>query len=145
MARIQTTPRRSALMKRVRRERTAAEDTVCKMLWSIGARYRRNVRSLPGTPDIANKARRKAAFVHGCFWHHHEDCPQGRVPHRNSAFWREKLQRNSERDQEKIISLRAAGYDVFVVWECELGRPDTLQQRLAEFWFATDRSSGTRS
>ena len=109
MAGIQTTPSRSALMKRVRRERTAAENAVCKVLWSIGARYRRNVRSLPGTPDIANKARRKAVFVHGCFWHHHKDCPRGRVPHRNSAFWLEKLQRNAERDQKKIMSLRAGG------------------------------------
>ena len=133
MARIQATPRRSAFMKRLRRERTAAEDTVCKMLWSVGARYRRIVRSLPGTPDVANEARRKAAFVHGCFWHHHEDCPRGRIPYRSNAFWRAKLRRNAERYREKIMSLRAAGYVVFVVWECELGSPDILRQRWPSF------------
>ena len=141
MARIQTTPRRSALMKRVRRERTDAEDAVCKLLWSIGARYRRNVRNLPGSPDIANKARRKAVFVHGCFWHHHEGCPRGRVPHRNSAFWHQKLQRNVERDRQKVVSLLAEGYDVFVVWECETRDPEALGERLAEFWFSTDQLS----
>lgn len=131
-------------MKRVRREGTTGEDVVCKMLWSIGARYRRNVRGLAGTPDIANKTRRKAVFVHGCFWHHHENCTRGRVPRRNRAFWLDKLRRNVKRDREKTRLLQAQGYGVLVVWECELADPDALERRLAEFWFGKEQVSCKR-
>ena len=113
---IQTTAARSALMKRIRRERTNPEETVCRVLWSLGARYRRNVRDLPGTPDIANKSRRKAIFVHGCFWHAHEDCVRGQLPKRNRAFWSRKFDRNRRRDMRTQKVLKAQGFEILVVW-----------------------------
>ena len=133
---LRTTAARSALMKRVRRERTSPEQKVCKLLWSLGARYRRNVSDLPGTPDVANKSRRKAVFVHGCFWHFHDGCRSGRVPHRNRSFWATKLEGNRQRDRRKLRSLRALGYDVLVVWECEIACAEELRQRLRSFWFS---------
>lgn len=122
-------------MKKVRQADTGPEQAVRSLLWDFGARYRVNVSDLPGSPDIANKSRHKAVFVHGCFWHFHEDCPRGIIPQRNRNFWEEKLHRNKERDRRKENALRAAGFDVLVVWECELDDPTELRDRLETFWF----------
>ena len=132
---LPTTPERSALMSRVRQKGTSAELAVRKTLHGLGARYRTNVRYLPGSPDIANKSKRKALFVHGCFWHYHKGCPRGTVPKRNSAYWEEKLERNRERDRQKTEALSGLGYDILVVWECDLAHPERLERRLHRFWF----------
>lgn len=132
---IQTTPERSELMKRIRREGTEPEMGVRRLLWHTGARYRVNVSDLPGSPDIANKTRSKAIFVHGCFWHHHQECPRGKVPDRNVEFWKQKLKLNKERDGRKQQALINAGFDVLVVWECELDEPARLQEEIRKFWF----------
>ena len=132
---IRTTPARSASMKRVRRQGTDIEIRVRKLLTGIGARYRLNVRDLTGSPDIANKRRKKAIFVHGCFWHFHSACPRGRVPTRNRDFWQEKLLANRTRDAEKIKSLRAITYDVMVIWECELVDEELIRKKIEMFWF----------
>ncbi len=126
-------------MRRVRREGTDLERRVRQTLTTIGAHYRLNVRTLPGRPDIANKTRKKAIFVHGCFWHHHAGCGRGRIPTRNQEFWSEKLQKNVERDERKRRDLDELGFDVLVLWECELGDLPALQQRLSEFWFGETR------
>ena len=133
--RIETTPERSALMKRVRQRGTSAELVVRRLLTAVAARYRINVRGLPGTPDIANKARRKAVYVHGCFWHAHPGCARARVPKRNHAFWEDKLQKNVARDRAKRAALETAGFDVLIVWECELKNVDELRERLYAFWY----------
>lgn len=135
MARVETTPERSALMKRVRRQGTGAESTVRQVLTRIGARYRVNVSSLPGSPDIANRKRKKAVFVHGCFWHHHGACGRGKIPTRNREFWEDKLSRNVARDRHKVEQLAALGYEVLTLWECELANPQGLERRLWEYWF----------
>ena len=129
-----TDPQRSELMKRVRQRDTAPELAVRRILTSIGARYRVNVTGLPGSPDIANRLRRKAIFVHGCFWHFHADCPRGTVPSRNSQFWRQKLLKNRERDRTKIRDLQDLGFRVRTVWECELADLKGLTKRLERFW-----------
>ncbi len=125
---------RSALMKRVRRSGTDLEMLVRRALTAVGARYRLNVKSLPGSPDIANQKLKKAIFVNGCFWHHHEDCGRGIIPKQNRLFWREKLERNVERDRRKIIQLNELGFEVLTLWECELKNSQALKQRLSEFW-----------
>lgn len=135
MSDFDTTPERSALMKRVRREGTEPELAVRKLLHSAGGRYRLNVEDLPGSPDIANKSRAKAIFVHGCFWHFHEGCDRASIPDRNSGYWRQKFKGNRERDQRKREALNAEGFDVLVVWECELEDPWSLRDRLRSFWF----------
>jgi DNA mismatch endonuclease (patch repair protein) len=135
----ETSPERSALMRRVRQSGTALELRVRSVLSSLGARYRLNVRSLPGSPDVVNEVRRKAIFVHGCFWHGHTQCSRGRVPRANRSFWAEKLLKNRERDQRKVDALRELRFDVLVVWECELADPDALTRRLHSFWFGANR------
>jgi DNA mismatch endonuclease, patch repair protein len=125
-------------MKRVRRSGTTPELIVRRLLTALGARYRLNPRTLPGRPDLANQRRRKAVFVHGCFWHAHEACGRGRIPKANRGFWADKLEQNVERDARKIDQLRAVGFDVLVVWECELKDQNGVSDRLRRFWFDND-------
>lgn len=135
MSDLDTTPERSALMKRVRREGTEPELAVRRLLHSAGGHYRLNVDDLPGSPDIANKSRSKAIFVHGCFWHFHKGCDRSSIPDRNSSFWRQKFERNRQRDHRNRTMLAEQGFDVLVVWECELEDPGSLRGRLQSFWF----------
>jgi len=106
-------------MQRVRQRRTKAEDLVAAALRRLGLHYRRNVKSLPGSPDFANRRRGWAIFVNGCFWHHHKGCPRGTMPKRNRSFWVEKFTANRQRDAAKIRLLRNAGLRVVLIWECE--------------------------
>lgn len=121
---------RSALMRRVRQKKTAPEDRVAALLRAEGVAYRRNVRSLPGSPDFANKSRGWALFVNGCFWHRHTNCAKATLPKANRVFWEEKLAGNRLRDARKIRALRAAGYRVMVVWGCDLADETVLRARL---------------
>jgi DNA mismatch endonuclease (patch repair protein) len=115
-------PERAALLARVRRTKTGAEEEVARQLRACGLHYRRNVRGLPGSPDFANRTKRWAIFVNGCFWHRHTGCARATVPKNNRAFWEEKFAANRRRDAAKIRSLRALGFRVQVIWECELDR-----------------------
>lgn len=123
---------RSALMKRVRQKKTAPEDRLAALLRAEGVAYRRNVTGLPGRPDFANRRRRWAIFVNGCFWHHHTNCAKATVPKANREFWEEKFSANRRRDAVKIRALRALGFRVLIVWECELRDEATLRHRLSE-------------
>lgn len=116
---LPTDPVRSALMKRVRRHKTHVEDVVAAALRTHNMHYRRNVRTLPGSPDFANKSKRWAIFVNGCFWHHHKHCVRGTIPTRNREFWVEKFAANRRRDARKIKALRELGFSVAVIWECQ--------------------------
>jgi DNA mismatch endonuclease, patch repair protein len=120
----------SLRMKRVRRADTAPELVVRRFLRELGASYRTCVRGLPGTPDIANRRRGWAIFVHGCFWHGHRGCKLSRLPRTNTAFWRRKLAGNRARDARKEAELLAAGLRVLVVWQCEIRHRDELAFRL---------------
>jgi DNA mismatch endonuclease, patch repair protein len=118
-------------MRHIRQRQTKPEELVASALRSAGLGYRRNVRSLPGSPDFANRKGRWAVFVHGCFWHHHTGCHRGTMPKRNDVFWREKFRANRTRDARSIQRLRRLGFKVLLIWECEtadLG--DRLSQRL---------------
>ena len=123
-------PARSALMQRIRQKHTKAEDNVAVVLRDLGLRYRRNVKSLPGSPDFANKSRHWAIFVNGCFWHRHKECRRTTTPTRNRAFWLDKFAANESRDKLKTHLLRAMGFEVIVVWECETSKPDKIARRL---------------
>lgn len=111
---------RSYNMSRIKGKNTKPEDVVAKYLFAHGFRYRRNVKSLPGTPDIVLKKYKTAIFVNGCFWHAHEGCKYFVLPEENREFWEEKLLRNRERDAEKQKQLQELGWNVIVIWECEL-------------------------
>ena len=129
---LSTDPQRRALMQRVRQRGTPAENIVAAACRDIGIHYRRNVKSLPGTPDLANQSGRWAIFVNGCFWHGHRGCAMATVPKRNGDFWREKFMANRRRDAIKARALRARGFRVLIVWECETADVVTLRRRLSK-------------
>lgn len=127
---LTTDPARRALMQRVRRRGTPAEKAVAEACRELGLAYRLNVKSLPGSPDLANKAARWAIFVHGCFWHRHRGCPRTTTPKRNMDFWKKKFDANMSRDAANICSLREMGIQVAVIWECETQDTTSLLRRL---------------
>jgi DNA mismatch endonuclease (patch repair protein) len=117
-------------MRRVRHKDTEPEQAVASWLRGTGARYRQNVSSLPGSPDFANKAKKWALFVHGCFWHRHPNCVRTTTPKRNRAFWENKFKENQARDRAAVAQLRKNGYRVGVVWECQAGSRRALEPLL---------------
>ena len=125
---------RSDIMRRVRSRDTKPELQVRRLLRSLDAvGYRLNRADLPGTPDIAYLGRRKAIFVHGCFWHGH-DCKRGsRRPKRNADYWHEKIRRNVERDQRAQNQLIVLGWRTLVIWECDLKNTEEVRQSLRAF------------
>jgi DNA mismatch endonuclease (patch repair protein) len=123
---------RSEIMSRVRSKNTRPEMIVRRMLHKAGYRYRLHVADLPGKPDLVFAGRKKAIFIHGCFWHMHESCARARVPKTRVEFWTTKLSANRDRDTKNVAALQQAGWNVLTVWECELGRPDLLA-RIRQF------------
>lgn len=120
----------SARMARVGQRGTKPELIVRQVLSALGYRYRVQNRDLPGAPDIANRSRGWAIFVHGCFWHRHRGCKKTTTPKRNRAFWVAKFERNVARDKRVTRSLRREGFRVITVWECETADPERLARRL---------------
>jgi DNA mismatch endonuclease (patch repair protein) len=126
-------PQRSALMARVRGKDSKPEIVVRRSAHALGYRFRLHRRNLPGTPDLVFPRLRKAIFVHGCFWHRHRGCSRTTTPKTRAAFWAEKFADNIKRDARTRRQLRAAGWDVLVVWECETFDRRALTRRLAAF------------
>ena len=122
-------------MSRVRSKDTGPEKAVRRMVHTMGYRYRLHRRNLPGRPDLVFPGRKKVIFVHGCFWHKHEDpaCSKSGLPKSNRDFWLPKLKRNAERDSEQQARLISLGRDVLVVWECEIEKDQGLAERLRKF------------
>lgn len=116
-------------MRAVKARDTGPELRVRRMLHAAGYRYRVQVRLGRTRPDIVFTRRRHAIFVHGCFWHGH-DCPRGRLPATNAAFWRSKIERNKARDAETEAGLIVEGWRSVVVWECSLKDESTVMARL---------------
>jgi DNA mismatch endonuclease vsr len=110
---------RSMNMSHIRSKNTKPEEIVRKYLFSKGLRYRKNVKKLPGCPDIVLKKYNAVIFVNGCFWHKH-DCGRFVWPSSNIEYWRRKIERNIERDQNNLKELKNIGWRVFIIWECEL-------------------------
>jgi len=125
-----TDPATSARLARIRQRDTTPELAVRLAARSLGHHFRIHNRDLPGSPDVANRTRRWAIFVHGCFWHRHDGCPRTTTPKRNRAFWVEKFEANQARDRRARAALRRLGYRTVVVWECESERPARLRSKL---------------
>lgn len=135
MADTLTKIERSIRMGRVKSRDTSPELQVRRMIHRMGFRYRLYVRELPGRPDIVLPRHRKAVFVHGCFWHRHAalGCKLARLPKSRLEFWLPKLESNRRRDQRDMRKLRNAGWQIMVVWECQLRDKERLENRLKRF------------
>lgn len=132
MTDVHTPERRRANMAAIKGKNTKPEMIVRRLLHHAGYRYVLHAKALPGRPDLVFPSRRKVIFVHGCFWHMH-DCRWGSVvPATRSDFWQRKRRRNVERDSAHRDALLSHGYEVLVVWECEL-KSLTLSERLMTF------------
>ena len=119
MADTHTKEVRSKNMSHIRSTNTKPEETVRKYLFSRGLRYRKNVRKLPGCPDIVLSKYKTVIFVNGCFWHHH-NCDRFTWPSSNEEYWHKKINRNVERDKTNQLLLKKQGWQVLVIWECQL-------------------------
>lgn len=119
---------RSYNMSRIRSTNSTPEEIVRKYLFANGFRYRKNDKRYPGKPDIVLPKYKTVIFVHGCFWHMH-DCGRFVWPTSNEEYWKTKIARNIERDESNVAALKQAGWNVLVVWECEL-KKKSAQSRL---------------
>ena len=117
-------------MRRVRSRDTTPEITVRSLLHRLGFRFRLHRNDLPGKPDVVLPKHNTAIFIHGCFWHRHENCSRATTPSTRQDYWLPKFQRTVERDKVNQDNLRRAGWKVIVVWECELRDADRLALRL---------------
>lgn len=124
-----TKEQRHRNMTAIRGQNTKPEIEVRKLLHRLGYRYKLHDRTLPGTPDIVLPRFRAVVMVHGCFWHLH-GCSRTTIPETRRDFWLAKLESNRARDKRKEEQLRAAGWNVVTVWECELDTPGVLAERL---------------
>lgn len=120
-------------MLAVQRENTAPEMRVRRALHAMGYRFRLHRKDLPGTPDIVLPRHRKIVLVHGCFWHGHQTCKRATRPINNASTWAAKIEGNRRRDQRNLEALRARGWDVLVLWECEVKCVAQLEERLNVF------------
>lgn len=112
--------KRSAVMSRIRSKNTKPELKLRSLLYAAGLRYRLHRKDLPGKPDLVFAKYKAVIFVHGCFWHFHKECREGRIPGSNTKFWEEKLSKNIGRDERNQLKLEESGWKVIVVWECEI-------------------------
>lgn len=124
---------RRAIMRANKSKDTKPELVVRCLLHAMGYRFRLHRRDLAGNPDIVMPGRRKAFFVHGCFWHGHEGCRRASMPATRQEYWLPKIERNRVRDRRAVARLRREGWSIAVVWECATARPDTLRVRLHRF------------
>lgn len=134
MADVLSLDQRHRCMSHIRSKDTKPELKVRKWLWGHGYRYRLNVKSVPGKPDIVMRPYRTAIFVNGCFWHGHENCRKARIPKSNIGFWEAKIERNRKRDRENYRVLQENGWQVIVIWECQL-TPKKLELTMREVDF----------
>ena len=139
MSDVLTPTQRHRCMSRIRSKATKPEMTVRRWLWAHGYRYRLNVRSVPGKPDIVMRRYRTAIFVNGCFWHGHEGCAKFVMPKSNTDFWQAKITRNRERDRQNYDVLMQNGWQVIVIWECQLAK-DKLESTMRQVAVALNKN-----
>jgi DNA mismatch endonuclease (patch repair protein) len=128
-----TSERRSENMRRIRSKDTSPEKVVRLLVYGMGFRYRLHVAALPGKPDLVFSSLRRIIEVRGCFWHQHRGCLDSHIPKSRIEYWRPKLEKNQRRDRENEKALRAAGWDVLTIWECEVGERSVLAGRIKGF------------
>lgn len=133
MADVLTPTQRSRCMAAIRGKDTTPELVVRRLAHRMGYRFRLHRKNLPGKPDLVFPGRRKAVFVHGCFWHQHPGCRFATRPQTREQFWATKLDGNAARDREVQRRLAEQGWQVLVIWECETGDLERLERSLRRF------------
>jgi len=139
---LSTTVADSERMSGIGQRDTAPELAVRRAASKLGLRYTTRNRDLPGSPDLANRKRRVAIFVHGCFWHRHPGCLKASSPKTNVPFWQAKFSRNVERDREAMAALKQRGFSVVVVWECTTRDPLAISKKIAAALRTTKAAHG---
>ena len=119
--------KRSEVMSKIRSKNTKPEIALRKALYSRGLRYRVNYKKLPGKPDIVFTQYNTVIFVHGCFWHGHDNCGDSHIPKTNTEFWSAKIARNKERDNNNIMQILSMGWKVLIIWDCEIQQKDNIR------------------
>ena len=132
MTDVFTAEKRSKVMAGIGQKNTKPEITVRRLLHRLGYRFRIHRRDLPGRPDIVLPGRRKIILVHGCFWHGH-NCKVGRLPKSRLDYWIPKIEGNRQRDSRNLNDLKADGWEVLVLWECEVRSGHSLEPVLTQF------------
>ena len=145
MADIITPKQRSLNMAAIKSKNTQPELIVRRYLFSRGLRFRVHVRKLPGNPDVVLPKYKTAIFVNGCFWHGHEDCRYFRLPKSNVEFWKKKIERNMSRDIRNEEALRALGWNVIHVWECDILKVSYREEYLLHLYNSIIRLLPTRN
>ena len=123
MSDIFSSQKRSDIMSKISGKNTKPEILVRKFLFSKGFRYRINVKTLPGKPDIVLPKYKTVIFINGCFWHGH-NCKKGKLPSSNIDFWKEKISNNKSRDDKNSDLLVKLGWKVIIIWQCEVSKID---------------------
>lgn len=133
MADVFSKKKRSEVMSGIRSKDTVPELTVRRIVHRMGFRYRLHVAHLPGRPDLVFSRLRKVVEVRGCFWHQHGGCRDSHIPKSGSEYWVPKLAGNRKRDKEHEKGLRSLGWQVLIIWECELKDMDSAAERILSF------------
>jgi DNA mismatch endonuclease (patch repair protein) len=120
-------------MSRISGRDTKPEIIIRKLIHRLGFRFRLHVRTLPGNPDIVLPKHRKIIFVHGCFWHGHENCKRSKRPSTNTGFWDKKISGNIERDKVVIASLNELGWHTLTIWQCEIKDQEKIYELLSDY------------
>jgi DNA mismatch endonuclease (patch repair protein) len=134
---------RSENMAKIRSSNTGPELRVRRALHQMGYRYRLHVKDLPGKPDIVFPGRKKIIFVHGCFWHQHKGCAEGRIPASRREYWIPKLSRTVARDAAHLEQLKKNGWELLVLWDCEIRDNDEFRTRISKYLGPRKMSDGT--
>lgn len=130
---IVSSEKRSRMMAGIKGKNTKPELIVRKLVHGMGFRYRLHRKDLPGSPDLVFPRLKKVIFVHGCFWHRHTGCRFAYTPKSNAQFWLDKLEGNIRRDGQAVTALETLGWQVLIVWECEVSDLPALTRKVSSF------------
>jgi DNA mismatch endonuclease (patch repair protein) len=130
LADIFTIEKRSQIMASISGKETKPEIAVRSFLFRQGFRFRKNVKTLPGKPDVVLPKFKTVILIHGCFWHGHKKCKRASLPKTNSSFWNEKIERNIMRDKKIYLELKKLGWSVITIWQCELRNRETFKSKM---------------
>ena len=125
--------KRSKIMSSIKSYDTQPELMIRSLIHRMGYRFRLRNASLPGSPDIVLPRHKKVIFIHGCFWHGHQKCKRSKRPNTNKEFWKHKLDNNVDRDKHQQRELNKLGWHYLVVWQCQIGKPETVRKRIKRF------------